>query len=140
MPERRCKISYLAKQIELFALERGGIKERGIKRRDMLIQPQTPAGLIEALADQMGIFSVALEALVEIRVIVTAPFKGADMVQNPCRPAGIIFLQPFTEQILDLVRQAHENKRRPPRSCLRTRAPDRSRFPEKTRISESYHI
>src|SRR5438309_5859936 len=75
----------------------------------VLVQVVLAASDLEALRDQLGEVAGAAHARAEARIVVAPAAHLADDTDDVLGALGIMRGEPFLEEILELVRQAHDH-------------------------------
>src|SRR5437868_11920596 len=88
--------------------EAAAVQARGAAPRAVAIQPEAPAGDVEALLDQLGEVAGAGHARAEARVVVLAAAHLVDDADDVLRALRVVLGEPLLEEVLELIGQAHD--------------------------------
>src|SRR5262245_30770560 len=78
-------------------------------RRAVAVEPEPAAGDVEALRDQLGVVAGAAHACAEPRIVVLAAAQVVYDAHDVVGALRIVLREPFLEQVLELVRQPHDD-------------------------------
>src|SRR5712692_6896817 len=98
-----------SEETELVARSSRRPKQAGVEPRAVAVEAQTPAGDFEAAAQELGVRSGSLHARAEPGIVQAALARGAHQREHAGRLEGIVGLEPFREEVFDLVRQAEQD-------------------------------
>src|SRR3954465_12130448 len=109
------RILELLEQLQLSPTRRRGetaaVEPRRPPSGAVAVQPEAPAGDVEALLDQLGEVAGAGHAGAEARIVVLAAAQLVDDADHVLGALRIGLGEPLLEQRLQLVRQSHDHVR-----------------------------